>query len=663
MMISKPQTARFTLAAFAFVLLALTLPVSGSARDPLAIVAEARGHVAVSRQHEARFDGSAFEIAARTDESPEAAPSARFELVEVRQGATLLATGDDGAPRVQVSGRRISYARAAGIVERYDVTEAGVEQSFVLRRRTDGEDLAITVSLAADRELGEPHPDGSGGFVIPLGDGTARLRYGAATAIDADGDRRGVRVEIADGQVTLTVDGPWLAAAAYPVVVDPLISVETNWRYQGRPAAAFDFGGSASISGATHARYLVAYESDNNLGVPLQIWGKLVQWNGTLLPMSGGDPFFGMSLNISNDSTVAHTRPTAAFKFGRIDSPKRNYLVAWQRSDGALGYRILDRSGSPLMAPAKIAGSRFQDVSAATGPSGGWAAPRCGTTFGCTPYLLAYRVWSSGATAGPVSSVRLSVVEDGTGALLSSSTVETYAPVDDPIYAPSIAYGHSSAADYFVLAYRRPTGEIVARKVDSMGAFGPARVLASSSNGPPVVAYSHANNRWAVFWRANVTKFGTSATIQGQTFPGNSVSEPIRPEEGVRVTAVSVPLGDFDKASGLLPDYSAAGTRTATGGSPFQGLFELAYARNGEIYSVQVYTGGKLGSTTRLTNNKMQDRYVKVTAARIDPPTTGLAGPLSCTGAPGSRCALWVYEHFHGSTNHDITGYVTSSQY
>jgi hypothetical protein len=338
----KPHSLRLILAA---ALLALVLPMRGEAGEPPAIIADAQGHVAVARQHTARFDGAALEIAARA----EPGPTARFQLLEVRQGAMVVAAEDHGEPEVRVNGRRISYLRTAGIVERYDVLEAGVEQSFVLRRRWPaGGDLTITGALEADQEFGEPLPDGSGGFVIPLGDGTARLRYGAVTAIDTAGDRRGGTVAIADGRVTLTVDGGWLATAAYPVVVDPLISIEANWRFQGRPATAFDFGGSASIPGATPARYLVAYESDNLQGAPMQVWGKLVQWDGTRLPMSGGDPYFDMSLNISNDSSVASTRPTVAFKFGRIDSPRRNYLVAWQRSDGALGYRILDRSGSPL---------------------------------------------------------------------------------------------------------------------------------------------------------------------------------------------------------------------------------------------------------------------------------------------------------------------------
>jgi hypothetical protein len=373
-----------------------------------------------------------------------------------------------------------------------------------------------------------------------------------------------------------------------------------------------------------------------------------------------------MSLNISNNGTVANTRPTVAFKFGKIDSPRRNYLVAWQRSDGALGYRVLDRSGSPLMPAAKITiGGSSREVSAATSSSGGWGASHCGSALGCAPYVLAFRTWWSSGIHGPFSHLRLAVIDDGNGAVVSTPSVELYFGADDPTYAPHIAYGHSSAANYFVLAYRRPSGEIIARKVTGSGGIGPAYVVASSSNGPPVVAYSPASNRWAVFWRANVTNvLGNFVTLQGQMFTGNAVSEPLV-TAGSRVKAVSSLLGGFSTAPAkeVLPEYSADGTRTATAYSPFQGLFELAYVLNGDIYSVKVYSGGTLGSISRLTTNAKQDRYVKVTAARIDPPTTSLAGPLSCRGTTGSRCALWVYEHFYGSTDHDINGYVTSSQY
>ncbi len=160
--------------------------------------------------------------------------------------------------------------------------------------------------------------------------------------------------------------------------------------------------------------------------------------------------------------------------------------------------------------------------------------------------------------------------------------------MDDPIYAPHIAYGHSAKADYFVMAYRRPNGQIVARTVSSGGGLGSIVPIASSSNGPPVVAYSYADDRWAVFWRSTVSNLlGTSATIQGHILRGGkSWLDPLG-LQGARISAVSVPLGEFITAPTLLPDYSAAGTQTATEFSPFRSLFELAYVQSGEVYSVR----------------------------------------------------------------------------
>jgi hypothetical protein len=649
-------------------LLALSLPALLPAR-PLcamerpALMADGGGYVASASRHTAHFDGSAFEIVGQDGERSQPSPAVRFHLLEVRQGPTLLVSGREGDPPAAVSGGRISYARRAGLVERYDVLETGVEQSFVLDRRlSGGGDLVITGSLDSDQTLGRPFADGAGGLVVPLGEGHWRLRYGAVTAIDAAGAKRAGVVAIADGRITLTVDGAWLANASYPVIVDPLVKVEADKWNQGRPAAAFDFGGSPSFPSATDPRYLVAYESDRD-GGPRQIWEKLISWNGTNVGSLTGT-------NISADPSVAHAKPTVAFKFGRLDFPKRNYLVAWERSDGALGYRILDLWGNPLMAPRKISssgisGSTLHDVTAAAAPQGGWRASLCGTTLGCAPYLLAYRA-AGLATAGMISTVRLAVIDDGNGTLWKDVPIDSLGLVDDPSYAPHIAYGHSLKADYYLLAYRLANGAIVVRKVSTFGTPGPALTIASSSSGPPVVAYNYANNRWGVFWRTTVSnRLGTWVMIKGQMLDGNVFWDPLVPV-GPLVTAVSIPLPEFFTTRDLLPEYSAAGSQSAVDSFPFLGLFELAYVdttRASEVYSVKVYTNGALGPATRLTSDTQADRYVKLAATRIDPLTSGYANPRACTGTASSRCALWLFEHTYSNSDHDIYGLWTASEY
>ncbi len=158
--------------------------------------------------------------------------------------------------------------------------EAGVEQSFVLRRHwPGGGDLTITGSLDADQALGKPLPDGSGGLIVPFADRSWRLRYGAVTVIDAVGDRRAASLAIADGQVNITVDGAWLATAAYPVVVDPLITIDFGPRLPGAARGCLRLRRRRA---ARPASYLVAYETNRPVGGSCSTWigGRIVSWRG-----------------------------------------------------------------------------------------------------------------------------------------------------------------------------------------------------------------------------------------------------------------------------------------------------------------------------------------------------------------------------------------------
>lgn len=68
---TKAHRFRFLKRAAATALLALALPAAGEAGGPLDLVSDAQGHVAVSRWHTARFDGAAFELAARPGKAAE----------------------------------------------------------------------------------------------------------------------------------------------------------------------------------------------------------------------------------------------------------------------------------------------------------------------------------------------------------------------------------------------------------------------------------------------------------------------------------------------------------------------------------------------------------------------------------------------------------------
>jgi hypothetical protein len=609
-------------------------------------------HFAVSPRYAARFDGAAIEITGHKRNADERGPTVRFQLSEVRKGSEVLASSADDDPSVQAGARRITYARRSGIVERYDVLERGIEQSFVLTRRARGQgDLILAGLLNSDQWLGESLPDGSGGLVIALGDTAWKLHYGAVTAIDATGLTQPASLAIAGGQVTITLDGDWLARAAYPVVIDPLIYVERDTKNQGRPVVAFDPGYSPS---ARPPRYFVAYEQTES--GKKEIFGKILDKNGTIVVA----PF-----NISSDATVDDFNPTITFKYGAPSAPLQNYLVAWQRSDGWLVYRLYDRNGAAITPTTYI--TRGKDPDAAASPYGA----RCGFTWPCEPYQIAYR-YTESVTNGSFSKIGLASVDPSIGSLLSYRSVEDFGSfVDDPSYAPHIAYGHSgsSNSNYFVLTYRRPSGQIVARKVSTGGlVYSPFEVTTSSS-GAPVVAYSYGANRWAMVWRQSISyRVGGGLLLKCQLYDSNAESLSLAPYgSGITVASVS------DQA--VLTDYAVAGSQTTGYGGTGQAFFQVSYVqgamvfgtpRDLDVFSKAVLADNTLGSLTTVYKDpgspNVNDTAVKFAHVKIDIP--GLPVPADCDGSgPNKRCALWIWEHHYSATDHDIYGYVTTSEY
>lgn len=131
-----------------------------------------------------------------------------------------------GVATLQPSDWRLTMQHA-GWREVYDVLPHGVEQSFVIDQPPAGRgDLVVRGRL--DTPLQMPQVDAAH-QTLWLRDalGRAVISYGAATAIDADGTRLALATSIRDGEVTLRVPAAWLASAAFPITVDPLIAPVT----------------------------------------------------------------------------------------------------------------------------------------------------------------------------------------------------------------------------------------------------------------------------------------------------------------------------------------------------------------------------------------------------------------------------------------------------
>ena len=130
---------------------------------------------------------------------------------------------DKGEFSMRSEPRLVEYDRGGGIVERYELRAEGVEQSWVIAKRPDGEgDLvvegAISGGLTARRDFN------SGGHEFVDQDGVAFVRYGVATAIDGQGVKTKLQVRADDGVVSIVVPNATWSKAAFPLTIDPLFA-------------------------------------------------------------------------------------------------------------------------------------------------------------------------------------------------------------------------------------------------------------------------------------------------------------------------------------------------------------------------------------------------------------------------------------------------------
>lgn len=168
------------------------------------------------------------------------------ELIE----PSVAATHSHGAYRYEY--------RFGAITEAYDVRADGLEQTFVLTQRPAAGDLVIQGAVTSQlRAVAAKVAQQS--LVFADADGHALVEYGRAIAIDGNGDQVAVGTGYADGVVSLVVPGAWLANAALPIVVDPLLT-----RVSVATAGFASFGQVESLDIArddygTSSNVLVAY--------------------------------------------------------------------------------------------------------------------------------------------------------------------------------------------------------------------------------------------------------------------------------------------------------------------------------------------------------------------------------------------------------------------
>lgn len=144
-----------------------------------------------------------------------------WRTLAVRVGATTLATGG-GAASPRVAGQRCTYDLADGIREQYEVLANGVEQTFVIAERPAAEGDLVVVGRFATALWAESMHTRHAALRFRDADGRPIVDYGAATAVDAAGRRVPMTTSWNGETVELRLAAADVAAAAFPLVVDPL---------------------------------------------------------------------------------------------------------------------------------------------------------------------------------------------------------------------------------------------------------------------------------------------------------------------------------------------------------------------------------------------------------------------------------------------------------
>jgi len=210
-------------------------------------------------------------------------PTLAWRTESIRAGSKTLCVPSFAA--ALAAGPHVVEARGDDVVERYEIRADGVEQSFVIRRRPEqAGDLVIEGVVTT--ELATP-PVAPANRSLAFFDRSGRhvVTYGAATVIDAAGATQEVATSFADGRVRLHVSGAFLARAAYPVTVDPLIAV-------GPVAASpYPVDHPALARDPVTGFYLLAYEQIETQSSNVLAWQFDAQFANVSLVYSSANPY------------------------------------------------------------------------------------------------------------------------------------------------------------------------------------------------------------------------------------------------------------------------------------------------------------------------------------------------------------------------------------
>lgn len=505
-------------------------------------------------------------------------------------------------------GTTVSYARA-GVVERYECGPAGLEQSFVVGDRASAHASGVVLELDTDLEFAGRR-DGLGlVFVAP---GFGEVRYGMATAIDADGRRVEFAPRFDAGRITLAVPPGFLASARFPLTIDPLIStfaISTTSFDDTAPDVAYD---------ATTDTWLVVYRelasgSDGDVKV------RRFDGNGTQLEVSYAE------------ATGADAASPKVANNGDADQ----FLIVWPQADGLFSGSIRARShaaGSSSFGVAVEIVAGAQPGRVPGGPVVGGSS-----VAGADRYLVAWIMFRT--TPTPTSLVQSCTVSTA-GALGTTRTLASSASPSDL----AINRTARDAANWLVAWTHRALsafapGDIRAVVLNGSGAIALGETELEGQVGDDVrPAVAGDGNEFLVLWEQEQGALSDNYDIRAAIVRQNAAG-------------VFARVGNTVNLSNAEPGVNTALNQTDAS-IDFDGV-RYAYA-----YSESGTTVRPFGATLLVVGNVIdhQAGHEALTGTGANCSSTNLASRGGAGGPAGTFLAVWQQIASNGSGLRNVFG-------